>query len=190
MRRSALLLAIAAALVVDRPVIRDLDGRVCRPFTPARAAAVVIFVTIDCPISNGYAPELRRICDAYERRGADCLLLYEDARLAPDAARAHRTAYGLAGIPAAIDSDRTIAQAAGATTTPEAAVIDRAGAIRYRGRVDDLYVSLGRRRQAATTHDLQDAITAVLAGREVAHPRTTATGCYIAPPWHEAKEPS
>jgi hypothetical protein len=186
----ARVLLLLAALLSPAMAIRDLDGRVRHPFAPARTASVLLFVTTDCPISNGYAPEMLRICRAYAGRGVDCLLLYEDARTTSAAVRTHRQEYGVHGIPAAIDGERTVAGAAGATTTPEAVVVDRDGAIRYRGRIDDLYADLGRRRTAATTHDLQDALDAVLAGRPVARPRAPALGCYIEPPWKEPKEPS
>ena len=58
--------------------------------------------------------------------------------------------YRMGSMAAAIDRDRAIATAARATVTPEAVVIDRAGVVRYRGRIDDTYVALGRRRPAAT----------------------------------------
>src|SRR5262245_7833867 len=190
MLRGVLLLIVVLLRGAGPPAIRDLDGGLRHPFAPSAAATLLVFVTSDCPISNGYAPEIARICAAYAGHGVECLLLYEDARIAADAARAHREAYALSGIAASIDARRTIASAAGATTTPEAAVVDRGGAIRYRGRIDDVYVALGRRRAAAKAHDLRDALDAVVSGRPVARPRTEALGCYIAPPLAAAKEPS
>jgi len=80
------------------------------------------------------------------------------------------------------DDHRTISQGARATITPAAAVIDSSGAVRYRGRIDDLYPALGQRRRVATTHDLADAVEAVVSGRVVAHPETEAVGCFIGPP--------
>jgi hypothetical protein len=190
MPRLALVLTLVAFGPVGTPSIRDLDGGTRRPFAPPDRAALLVFVTSDCPISNGYAPVIQDLCRTYGRRGVDCLLLYEDARITASAARAHRAAYGLAAVPAAVDDERTIAGAAGVTVTPETAVLDRSGTIRYRGRIDDLYVDLGRRRAAVTAHDLRDALDAVLAGRTVVQPRTPALGCYIAPPWKGAKESS
>jgi hypothetical protein len=180
-------LLLAAAFAAP-PSIRDIDGRMRAPWAPARTASLLVFTSSDCPISNSYAPEIASICRAYEARGVDCLLLYEDARITPGGAREHRDAYALGGIAAAIDLDRTIAVAAGATITPEVAVIDRQGKVRYRGRIDDVYVALGGRRPAPTTRDLRDALDAVLASRAVARTRTEATGCYIAPPWKDGKD--
>jgi hypothetical protein len=66
--------------------------------------------------------------------------------------------------------------------TPTAVVVDAQGTVRYRGRVDNLYAALGKTRQQVTSHDLRDALDAVLAGRPVAHPETEAIGCFITDP--------
>jgi len=173
--------ALTAGSQAASPAIRDIDGRLHRPFEPADLPSVLVFLTTDCPISNGYAPEIQRLCAASAARGVGCLLLYEDARIDAAAVRRHLAAYRYAGVAAAVDGDRAIAAAARATITPEAAVVDRAGTVRYRGRIDNLYAELGRRRSAATIHDLRDAIDAVLSGRPVAASRTEALGCYIPP---------
>ena len=172
---------VAIAAGVQGRTVRDLEGRVHRPFEPSARVSVLLFTTSDCPIANGYAPDIARVCRAYAPRGVDCLLLYEDAGIEAVSAREHRLAYGLESIAASIDADRTIAAAAGATVTPEAVVVDRTGGIRYRGRIDNTYVALGRRRPTPTTHDLRDALDAVLAGRTVTQPATEAFGCFIAP---------
>ena len=51
--------------------------------------------------------------------------------------------------------------------------------VAYRGRIDDLFEDLGKKRRKARTRDLRDALEAVLAGKAVVNPRTTAVGCYI-----------
>ena len=179
--RALVSIALTAGPLAGPPAIRDIDGRLHHPFEPADQASVLLFLTSDCPISNGYAPEIQRVCAASATRGVRCLLLYEDARITPAAVRIHLDAYRYAGVAAAVDGDRAIARAARASVTPEAVVVDRAGTVRYRGRIDNLYVDLGRRRHTATVYDLRDAIDAVLSGRPVATPRTEALGCYIPP---------
>ena len=172
-------MAVTLTIWTASPVVRDLDGRLRHPFAPAGRASVLIFLTSDCPISNTYASEIQDVCRTSAPAGVECLLVYEDPGITPAAARAHLAAYRYSGLPAAIDADGAVARAAGASVTPEAVVIDAAGAARYRGRIDNLFVGLGRRRAAATVHDLRDAIAALLAGRPIARPRTEAFGCYI-----------
>jgi hypothetical protein len=170
------------------PGIRDTDGRTLRPFDPAGTAGIVFFLTSDCPISNGYAQEIQRVCREYGARGVGCSLMYEDLEIGGSASgldgdvRRNVREYGYAGIPAAVDRDRVIANHAKASVTPTAVVVDEAGAIRYRGRIDNFYAALGRPRQQVTERDLRDALDAVLAGRPVPRPETQAVGCFIVDP--------
>jgi hypothetical protein len=75
------------------------------------------------------------------------------------------------------DASGELADALKPSHTPEAFVIDRDGEVAYRGRIDDLYADLDKRRVAATHHDLAEAIAAVVAGRPVEAARTDAVGC-------------
>jgi hypothetical protein len=161
---------------------RDIDGRSIAPFAPAGKANVLLFVQTDCPISNSYAPEIQRICRAYESKGVSCSLAYEDVRVDAAAVRRHMKDFAYTGVPATIDDSRALADRARATITPAALVIDARGAVRYRGRIDNLYASLGKRRQNVTEHDLTDALDAILAGKPVPKPETEALGCFITRP--------
>jgi hypothetical protein len=96
--------------------------------------------------------------------------------------RAHLADYRYERIPAAVDRTRAVATRAKATVTPQVAVVDRTGAIRYRGRIDNAYADLGKPRQQVTSHELRDALDAVIAGRRVATPQTEALGCFIVDP--------
>ena len=161
---------------------RDISGRPFTPFAPAAKANVLLFVQTDCPISNSYAPEIQRICKAYEAKGVSCSLAYEDVKVDAASVRRHMTEFNYTGIAATIDASRAIADRARATITPEAVIVDARGAIRYRGRIDNFYASLGKPRQHVTEHDLVDALDAVLAGKPVPKPQTEALGCFITRP--------
>jgi hypothetical protein len=69
----------------------------------------------------------------------------------------------------------------GATVTPEVAVMERGGKVVYLGRIDDLYVDLGKRRAAPTRRYLRDALDAVLNGKPVAVAKIDPVGCFIYP---------
>ena len=72
-----------------------------------------------------------------------------------------------------------LADATGATITPEAVVVGQSGKVLYRGRIDNLYAGLGKPRRQVTEHNLRQALDEVLAGKTVTHPQTQAIGCYI-----------
>jgi hypothetical protein len=181
-------LALSAAPRSASVQIRDIGGNTLTPFEPAGTANVVFFVATDCPISNSYAPEIQRVCREYGPRGVSCSLMYEDVETASsatqldDEVRKHLQEYRYTGIAAAVDRWRTIAKHAKASITPQAVVIDRAGTIRYRGRIDNFYAALGVPRQLVTERDLRNALDAVLSGRPVPRPETEAVGCHIVDP--------
>ena len=141
-------------------------------------ATVLLFTRTDCPISNRYAPTVRTLCNTYQPRGVDWLLVYVDPKESPTTIRQHLAEYQYpcSGVH---DPLHSLVKMTGATVTPEAVVFDSRRKIAYRGRIDDLYVSFGKARDAATTHELADALEAVLAGKPVAEPATKAVGCYI-----------
>jgi redoxin len=187
--RTWTLLAILAAVTVTGSAQRgtfgeivSMDGDPLKPFAPDGAASVIFFVASDCPISNGYAPEIQRVCRNYAARGVSCVLIYEDVDPSPLEIRRHRREYAHGDIPAAIDRERAIARQAKATITPQAVVVDRQGQVRYRGRIDNFYAALGKPRQQVTEHDLRNALEDLLAGRPVATPETPALGCHIVDP--------
>jgi len=186
-----LLFPVALAAAGDRArylEMHEVRGGIVKPFAAGAQASVVFFVATDCPVSNGYAPEIQRVCREYSGRGVGCSLVYEDIDAAPHSpkllqqVRAHLDDFKYSGIPAALDEDRAAATVAKASITPTAIVVNRDGEIRYRGRIDNLYVALGKMRQQVTSHDLRDALDAVLAGRPVPHPETESIGCFITDP--------
>jgi hypothetical protein len=140
---------------------------------------VFIFMSIDCPISNRYAPEIQRLQEEFAAEGVRFSLVFANPRDTRDAIHEHMKAFGYR-IDVVQDPRHDLVRRTGATVTPEAAIVDRHGRLVYRGRIDDRYVDVGIDRQRATSHDLQDAIAATLAGRPVAKPITRAVGCYLA----------
>jgi redoxin len=173
---------LLAALLAAPAQLRALDGSALRPLEPAGAANLLFFIATDCPVANGYAPEIQRICRSYAAKGVSCALVYEDVGVSAETVRRHLAEYRYGDAAAAIDADGALARRVNATVTPEAVVIGRDGTVRYRGRIDNQYASLGRPRRVVTAHDLQDAIDAVVAGKPVAAPETSPIGCFIVPP--------
>lgn len=172
----ALSLVIAASMAQSRAN----DGQARDLFAPRGPANVLVFIASDCPVSNGYAPEIQRICRDNRARGVKCSLVYEDVGIDDARVRAHREAYGYFDIDAVVDVDGAIARRAKATVTPQAVLIGSDGSVKYRGRINNQYAALGKPRRVVTVHDLGDALTAVLAGKPVINPETEALGCFIA----------
>jgi hypothetical protein len=174
---SALLLSIPLLISLD---VRDVEGHVLKPLDPSGAAEILFFITNDCPIANSYAPEIQRICGEYASKGVACELVYSDLSLDIAAIRKHHADFSYPQtIPAVRDTAHKLADATGATITPEAVVVGKGGKVLYRGRIDNFYAALGKPRRQATEHDLRQALDEMLAGKPVTHPQTQSVGCYI-----------
>ncbi len=162
-------------------LIRDVDGVAHQLLRPtAGKANALFFVTNECPISNSFAREIARICADYKSKGIGCALVYVDAALSDQQARKHAQEYGHGDYPKIVDRKHELVKATGVTITPEVAVVDRAGKVLYRGRIDDSFAALGQPRRPVKNADLRDALDAIDAGKPVAKPETKALGCYIA----------
>src|SRR6186713_2980961 len=94
------LIVLSSVLLSGAAQVRDVDGTARDLFAPAGAASVLVFVASDCPISNGYAPEIQRICRDYRTRGVACSLVYEDTSIEAARVRTHRTEFGYNEMPA------------------------------------------------------------------------------------------
>jgi hypothetical protein len=179
----ALFLVVAAAMMLPggRPLTaRDVDGHSWVLLAPeSRQLDLLFFVSTDCPISNRYVPEIKRICGEYEARGVRCFAVYLESDVA--LVKQHQQDFGQASIPAILDADRSLVRATGATTTPEAVLYSSAGWL-YRGRIDDLYIDVGRSRRTPTRHDVRLALDAALGGRSVSPVETEPVGCLIQRP--------
>ena len=175
--------SLRAAAAPDQPIIalRDLDGRTVAPFLAAEnsAAIVFLFASVDCPVSNRYAPEVQRLYSQFAPQNVSFWLVYPNPYDAPAAIREHVKAFGYP-VHTLLDPHHELVKVTHATMTPEAAVFDRSRTLAYNGRLDDKFVSLGVERPQATRHDLLDALHAVLAGRMPSVRSAPAVGCYIA----------
>jgi hypothetical protein len=171
---------VLAAIANPMLHLPDIDGVERRPLQVAKGHAnALFFVTNDCPISNYYAHEIRRICDEYSTRGLSCSLVYTDPAFSNAEARKHASEYGHGDYPKIVDRTHALVKATGATITPQAVIVRDDESIAYRGRIDNYYAGLGKPRRVVTEHDLRDSLDAVLSGRPVPKPEVSAVGCYI-----------
>ncbi len=140
---------------------------------------MLVFVRTDCPTSNRYAPEMRRLYDKYAPRNAVFWLVYVDPAETPTQIRRHLAEYDYP-LPAVRDTRHALVDRSEVAVTPEVAVFAPGGALVYRGRIDNRYTDFGKGRAAPTRRDLEETLDAVLANQAVPRAKTRAVGCYIA----------
>jgi thiol-disulfide isomerase/thioredoxin len=173
------LLTLPASVACGKDSVLDLNGKPTLLFQRASGqAAALLFVRRDCPVSARYAPSIQHLSAEYGKQ-VRFYLVFPDKTETPAAIRRYLREYHYK-ITALRDPDRVLASRAQVKVTPEAAVFNNKGILIYHGRIDNLYEGIAKSRPAATTHELEDALVAVIHGTPLATHETDAVGCYIA----------
>ncbi len=140
---------------------------------------VVVFLAPLCPICQDYTYFL----NALHNEWAATEVPVEMVGVFPKGSASHEDIEGFADTyevtwPLQLDQEG-VAVDLEAKWTPEVFVLDSLGRVHYRGRVNDLYVSLGKHRPKPKRHDLRDAMAALLSGQAPRDSVTQAIGCPI-----------
>ena len=142
------------------------------------AKAVVLFVlSVECPVSNRYAPEMARLSAEFGDKGVVFYGIHPDPDVTPDRAAKHAAEYKLP-FPVLKDFGQKLADTLGVTRVPAVVVLDGDFVLRYRGRVDDRYGAASRR-DKATRADLAQALDEGLAGKKLSVAETEVDGCLL-----------
>jgi peroxiredoxin len=142
-----------------------------------RPAVAVVFLGIDCPIAELYAPRLAALSRSFEARGVAFLGVNANAHDSVEEIAAHAQRLALP-FPVLRDEGNVLADRLKADRMCEVVVLDDRRMVRYRGAADDQY-QIGARREAPARPYLADALEAILAGRRVAVAETQVFGCPI-----------
>jgi peroxiredoxin/mono/diheme cytochrome c family protein len=160
------------------PMFLDADGKnVKLADVQGEKATVVVFVSFDCPNSNGYTPTLIDMAKTYGAKGVKFVGVSE-TDLSSAEFKAKVAEYKLP-FPMFADPKQATADSFKAKHTPESFVLDHNAVLRYRGRIDNMFTERLKRSPKVTDHDLTNAIEDLLAGNPVKTPVTKAVGCPI-----------
>ena len=136
---------------------------------------VVVFLGIDCPVSQQYGTRLNEITGEFGPKGVAVVGI--DSNPSESAAAVAKFQRDLKlTYPVIRDADQTLAGGFAITRTPEVVVLGRERTVVYRGRVDDQFAP-GNRRAQPTRHDLRIALDEILAGKPLSVPKTEPAGC-------------
>jgi thiol-disulfide isomerase/thioredoxin len=146
--------------------------------TRDQKAVVVLFLGTECPINNAFLPRLAELHKEYADKGVAFVAINANVQDTPQVVAEHARKYAVP-FPVLKDAGNVIADRFGARRTPEVFVLDAAGKVCYRGRIDDQF-GIGFKRPKPLRRDLAEALDEVLAGKPVSVPTTDVAGCLIA----------
>jgi len=147
---------------------------------------VVVFTCNHCPIAQMYERRIAQLATDYADRGVSVVAIEPNDPKATTIDELDssdigdsleemkiRAEYKHLSYPYLYDGEtQSVTDAYGPQATPHAFVFDSSRHLRYEGRMDNSY-----RSEQVTTHEVRDAIDALLAHREVAVKHTGVFGC-------------
>ncbi len=162
-------------------VVQGLSGAETTGRWPNHRGALLFFLDRECPVSNGYAPEMARLAQLARSGKLAVLGIYSDQSITIQEAIQHAKEYALR-FDVVVDKAQSLATASGVVIVPQAVIADSKGQTVYRGRINDLYSADGTRRLMATRHDLRNALEAFMANKAVSAAGGEPFGCPLATP--------
>jgi peroxiredoxin len=134
---------------------------------------VLIFIAVQCPVSNGYNERMEKLAQDYKARGINVVGINANSTESAAEVKNHAAKNNLT-FPILKDNGNKIADSLGATRTPEAYFIDAGNKLLYHGRIDN-----SRDVSQVNSSELRDALEATLAGKPVPKNTANAFGCSI-----------
>ncbi len=138
---------------------------------------VAIFLGTECPFSQNYTHTLNQLYAKYGSSGLEFIGYFPEKSDNHQEIKAFAEYYQIE-FDLQTDHQRQMTRKLKATVTPEVFLISNQGVL-YSGKIDNWAVDLGKRRKVITEHYLEDAMTAVIAGKPVPVTRTDPVGCFI-----------
>ncbi len=156
-------------------VLRNYDGKEysLQNLLKENKFVVVMFISTQCPVSNGYNERMVNLESMYGKKGIKFVGINANVRESVQDIAEHSKQHDF-GFPVLKDEGNKIADAYGAQVTPEIFVMNPEGKLLYHGRIDD-----SRNPAKVQTQDLSLALDALLAGKHPPRTETKAFGCSI-----------
>ncbi len=160
--------------------MQNVDGKMLTlEGVAGKQGTLVVFSCNHCPFVKAWESRMVELANKAATQGLGVLFINSnDSKAFPtDSAEHMRQQAAKAGyaFPYVVDAASVVARAFGAARTPEVFLFDGKRMLVYHGAVDDNPY----KPKKVKKHYLSDAVTALVAGEEIAEPETRSVGCSI-----------
>lgn len=142
------------------------------------AAAVLVFLSPECPLSETYTLTLRELHSRYKEDQIGFYGVVSGKGVTVAAIENFRKTYQL-DFPILLDTDYALCGVLNPRVTPEVFLLDPWGGVKYRGAIDDRVEALGKLKAVASTEYLNEALEKWLMTEPFWPIETIAIGCLI-----------
>lgn len=155
--------------------LNDINGKkvTLADFKDSKAI-VLMFISIQCPVSNAYNDRMAELFNDYNKKDVAIIGINSNKAESADEIKDHAQEHMLA-FTILKDVNNVVADQLDANHTPEIYVVHpKTMEVLYHGRIDD-----SQREAKITSRDLRTALDEILSGKQVTSKETKAFGCSI-----------
>lgn len=139
---------------------------------------VYFFLLDDCVICQAYSSKIRRLHEKYGN-DFDMTAIFPNFSSKPKQIEQFLKEYNIP-LPYKTDYYKLLTRKYEVSVTPEIVVYDQQNEkVLYKGRIDNQFVDIGKRRQVVTTNELEETLLAIKQGKDDYLRSSTAVGCII-----------
>jgi len=163
----------AVGKTLDNFKLSDTNGKE-KSFNDLKGknGAVVVFLSVQCPVVKGYNERINKIAADYKAKGINFIGINSNSTESLEAVKTHaETNYKF---PVLIDKGNVLADRFGADVTPEVFYFNEKNVLVFHGAIDN-----SRKGDQITENYLRDAFDLTLGGKTVAKTSANAFGCTI-----------
>lgn len=148
-----------------------------KPLVPKSDFKIYIFVAETCPICQYYTKKIKTIEKDF---GHETVLVFPNKLSNEESIEKYKRKYKIEEFEHIIDSEHLWVKKFDAMVTPEVFVYNlRQDSVYYRGRIDDNYARVGKRKLQIQSDDLVNALNAIKDKKKIEVAITQSVGCYI-----------
>lgn len=141
--------------------------------------SVLIFMSESCVICQYYTLPLRTLMDGYQPLGIKFVGIFPNSYSTDSSIRVFRKAFKIP-FDLVKDTNQVLTKRFGATITPEVVVIrNQDSSVIYRGRIDNTYVRIGKKRTVTTSYELEETLEFLTQKRGNLPKTQPPIGCFI-----------
>lgn len=146
----------------------------------ADSVSVYIFLSESCPICQSQTLTLRKLYTEYSGKGISFTGLFPNQEYSTkESIEKFKKKYQI-DFELKKDEGQKMVKKFSATTNPQIFVVKNATQqILYKGKIDNGFENIGKKRTVITEHYLRDALENILQQKEVAIKETQPIGCFI-----------
>jgi peroxiredoxin len=154
----------------------------CSPVKAQQAnqATVYIFLSETCPICQSSTLALRKLYQEFSDKGIRFIGVFPNRGMSSAGSlEKFKKKYHIP-FELKTDSVQLLVSRFCATITPQVFIVQETPArVLYKGKIDNNFERVGKKREVVTANYVQDALVEILAGKQVSLAETEAVGCFI-----------